>query len=263
MFVDAHCHLERETYGDELPQVMHRARARGLAYFIAVGASRVSGGAIEAVALATQHAEVFAAVGIHPHDAAAADDTHCAVIDQLLSSEQVVALGEVGLDYYYDNAPREQQRQVFRRFLTMARKHNKPVMLHIRDAHRDCWEDLDAVGLPEAGGVVHCFTAGVAEAEAYLSRGLYLSIPGVVTFKNALPLREAVGVIPQDRMLIETDCPYLAPVPHRGKRNEPAFVVDTAAAIAALRGISADEVGVMTTANAIRLFALPKLSEPD
>ena len=263
MFVDAHCHLERETYGDELPDVMDRARARGLAYFIAVGASRVSGGAKEAVALAEQHSEVFAAVGIHPHDAASADDAHCGVIDGLLRSDRVVSLGEVGLDYYYDNAPRDQQRQVFRRFLAMARKHNKPIMLHIRDAHQDCWEDLDAIGLPEAGGVVHCFTAGVPEAEAYLSRGLYLSIPGVVTFKNAVPLRDAVCAIPQDRMLIETDCPYLAPVPHRGKRNEPAYVVDTAAAIGALRGISADEVGAATTANAIRLFGLPQPSEID
>ena len=263
MFVDAHCHLERETYGDELPQVMDRARARGLAYFIAVGASRVSGGAEEVVALSERHPEVFAAVGIHPHDAAQADDAHCNVIDRLLERERVVCLGEVGLDYYYDNSPRDQQRQVFRRFLTMARKHNKPVMLHIRDAHRDAWEDLDAVGLPDAGGVVHCFTAGVAEAEAYLSRGMYLSIPGVVTFKNAVPLREAVCVIPHDRMLIETDCPYLAPVPHRGKRNEPAFVVDTATAIGTLRGISADEVGAMTTANAVRLFGLPTPSEAD
>jgi TatD DNase family protein len=259
MLIDAHCHLEKATFGDELDQVIGRAEAAGLVNLIAVGASGVAAGADEALALTERYPHIFAAVGIHPHEAQAAHDEPAAVahIDACLRHPKAVALGEVGLDYYYTQSPVVVQNSVFRTFLRMARAHDKPLMLHIREAHADCYVALDEVGLPSKPGVVHCFTAGVAEAKNYLDRGMYLSIPGVVTFKNAGPLREAVQYAPLDRLLVETDSPYLAPVPHRGKRCEPAFVVQTALAVAALRGIELAEVEQQTTANAQRLFGLP------
>lgn len=257
MFIDAHCHLEQETYGAELTAVIERAQAAGLTHFIAVGASRVTGGAHEAVALAERLPFVYASVGIHPHEAASADAASVAKIETLLAHPKVVSLGEVGLDYYYDNSPRDVQQDVFRQFLHMAKRVNKPIMLHIRDAHPDAWKLIDEVGLPPRGGVVHCFTGGPKEAQAYLERGMHLSIPGVVTFKSAENLREAITTAPLDRLMLETDCPYLAPVPHRGKRNEPAFIASTAAAVAALRGMTASELGQQTSANACRFFALP------
>ena len=189
MWIDAHCHLERETYGDEVDAVVARAQAAGLSHLVAVGASRGTAGAHEAVALAQRLAPVFATAGIHPHDAAAASPATMAELDVLLRQPKVVAVGEVGLDFFYNNAPKEVQRRAFIGFLEQAQAHDLPIMMHIREAHAECLELLDGVGLPAAGGVIHCFTGGPAEAEAYLARGLYLSIPGVVTFKSAGLLR--------------------------------------------------------------------------
>ncbi len=259
MLTDAHCHLEVETYGDALPGVMQRARAAGVGRFIAVGASGITDGAEEALRLATREADVYAAVGIHPHEAhlAAAQPASLARLEQCLAQPRAVSLGEVGLDYHYDAATAALQKQLLPQFIAMACRHAKPLMLHVRDAHDDCLAILDAQPLPPRPGVVHCFTAGVREAQAYLARGFYLSIAGVVTFKNAAALREAVQQTPVERLLVETDCPYLTPVPHRGKRNEPALVVHTAAVVAELKGISAAELARQTSANAARLFALP------
>jgi TatD DNase family protein len=256
MYVDAHCHLERETYGAELEDVIARARAAGLQHFIAVGASGVSAGARQVVALAEAHPFVSAAVGIHPHEAAGSTPAHEAVIAELIGHPRVVALGEIGLDYHYDSSPRPVQREVFARLLALARDRNVPVMLHVREAHEDTWAILDRVGLPARGGVVHCFTGGPDEAREYLARGMMLSIPGVITFKNAAPLREAVRAAPLDRLLIETDCPYLAPIPYRGKRNEPAYLVATAAAVGALKGLTGEALGEATRQNAQRFFGL-------
>jgi TatD DNase family protein len=254
MWTDAHCHLEEETYGALLPQVLARARTAGVTRMIAVGASRVADGAREAVALAAQHPDVYATCGIHPHDAARADDDAFVAVERLLSG--AVAVGEVGLDYYYDHAPRDLQRRVFKRFLHLARKTNLPIMLHVRDAHQDCCLCVDEVGLPARGGVVHCFSAGAEEAHQYLLRGMLLSIPGIVTFKKATALQDAVRMIPADRLLVETDCPYLAPVPMRGQRNEPSFLVHTGATVAALRDVSVEELARTTSANATRFYGL-------
>jgi TatD DNase family protein len=174
-----------------------------------------------------------------------------------LEAPEAVALGEVGLDYHYGLEHRAVQLEVFESFTRMAARRDVPLMMHVRDAHEDCLRVLDQVGIPPRGGVIHCFTAGPEQAAAYLARGLYLSIPGVVTFKNAAPLRAAVPHIPPSRLLVETDCPYLAPVPMRGKRNEPAFVAHTAAAVAALSGRSPAEVAKDSTRAAQTLFALP------
>lgn len=259
-WVDAHCHLEIATYGQELPAVLERAEAAQVRWFIAVGASNGAVGAGEAVRLAQTTANIMASVGIHPHDAHLADSAAMAQIESYLAEPKVCCLGEVGLDYYYEHSPRAQQQQVLREFLHMAKRCNKPVMLHIRDAHQDALAILDEIGLPDQGGMIHCFTADTATAQAYLTRGMYLSIPGVVTFRNAQGLRDAIPTIPSDRLLLETDCPYLAPVPMRGQRNEPAYLAHTAAAVATIRGISIPSLAAQTSANAARLFGLPQVS---
>lgn len=259
MYVDAHCHLEKHTFGDELAAVIERAFAAGLTKIVAVGATRVVAGAHEAVALAQTDERIYATAGVHPHDVAKARDEDFAVVASYLSHPRVVSLGEIGLDYHYDFAPRELQIRRFEEQLTLAKTANLPVMLHTREAHSDTLACLDEIGLPERGGVVHCFTGTPAEAKDYLDRGMYLSIPGVVTFKgkSSEPLREAVrDIIPLERMFIETDSPYLAPVPYRGKRNEPAYVVETAAKIAELRGLSVEELGRATAQNAENFFQL-------
>ena len=257
MLVDAHCHLERATYGDEVDAVIERARRAGVGGLVAVGAGGITEGAREAVALAGRYAGIWAAVGIHPHDIHLANERDFAAIAELLAAPKVVALGEVGLDYHYDRATGELQRAALARFCRLAEVHRQPLMLHVRDAYPDALKVLDDAGVPAAGAMVHCFTGGPAEAEAYLARGLMLSIPGVVTFRNAAPLREAVPLIPADRLLLETDSPYLAPVPHRGRRNEPALVAVTAAFVATLRGTSAEALAAQTTANARAFFGLP------
>jgi TatD DNase family protein len=253
-FIDAHCHLEQGTYGEALPEVMARAQQAGLSHLVAVGASRVTAGAHEALALAQAHDHVYAAVGIHPYEAGEADVAAMAEIDAMLAHPKAVSLGEVGLDYYQGPAPHSVQRQVFEAFLRMAQQHNKPIMLHIREAHADAWACIDRAGLPDTKGVVHCFTAGPQEAKEYLARGMYLSIPGVVTFKNAQTLREALPHIPLDRLLLETDSPYLAPVPYRGRRNEPSFLPATAQAVADVLGMPLARLASHCHANTRRLF---------
>lgn len=256
MYIDAHCHLERHTFGDQIDEVIDRAFAAGLSHMVAVGASRVAEGADEAIALAERHGAIYATAGIHPHDAAKATGADIAAIDCAARHVKVVSVGEIGLDYYYDYAPKDVQRQVFEKQIAIAHAVDKPIMLHIRDAHDDAYAVLDSSGVPRAGGIVHCFTAGPREAEEYLKRGMHLSIPGVVTFAKSVALQEAVKAIPLERMLIETDTPYLAPVPFRGKRNEPAYVVHTAAKIAELRGSTTEAVGAATRTNALRIFRI-------
>lgn len=259
MYIDSHCHLEQQTFGDELDAVIERAHAAGVSRMVAVGASRVSVGAGEAVQLAESKPSIFATAGVHPHDAGKMSDEDLAKIASYLSHPKVVSVGEIGLDYHYDYAPRDVQIRRFEQQLELAKEAALPVMLHTREAHDDTLACLDRVGLPERGGVVHCFTGDSRQAADYLDRGMLLSIPGVVTFKgkSADPLRQAVrDVIPTQRLLVETDSPYLAPHPHRGKRNEPAYVVETAAKVAELKGMSVAELGQLTARNAIEFFGL-------
>jgi len=256
MFVDAHCHLEKTTYRAELDAVVQRAIDIGIVRFVAVGSSRVSRGADEAVELAERLDAVFATAGIHPHEAAKAEDADFERIEGHLAHPKVVSLGEIGLDYHYDKSPRDVQRAVFHQQLQMGRRHERPVMLHVREAHEDCLRLLDEVGLPNRGGVVHCFSGGPDEARDYLDRGMMLSIPGIVTFDNAHALRDAVAMTPIERLLTETDCPYLAPVPYRRTRNEPAFIVETVRCVAKIKGISVEQTGRITAQNAITLFGM-------
>jgi len=254
--VDSHCHLDFEDFHDDLPAVMDRARAAGIVAMVCVGAGGDLATAERAAALASKEPDVFAAVGIHPHDAAKITPDFWPVLEKLAKAPRVVGIGETGLDYYYDHSPRQVQREVFVRFLELSVWANLPIICHVRDAHEDAIEVLRAGPIPSAGGVIHCFTGNAEQARAYLDLGLYLSFSGVITFKKAEDVRQAAAMAPADRILVETDAPYLAPVPHRGRRNEPAFVQQTLEALAQIRGMSLELAAETTTANAFRLFDL-------
>jgi TatD DNase family protein len=255
--IDTHCHLDFPDLAVQLPDVLARARGIGVVAMICIGSGKDLGNARAAVALAAQERDVFAAVGIHPHDVGTMTEADWQALDELARAPRVVGIGETGLDYHYDHSPRDAQRDAFRRFIRLARQVRLPVICHIRDAHEEAARILADEGAGEVGGVIHCFTGGPADARRYLDLGLHLSLSGILTFKNAQPIRDAASAAPLDRLMVETDAPFLAPVPHRGKQNEPAFVLETLTCLAGLRGLSIDETAALTTANARRLFALP------
>jgi len=262
MLIDSHCHLEPKDFvtpdgADERPAVLDRARAAGVEAFICVGSGSSLDEVRNAVAMAEAHADVWAAVGIHPHDAARVPDGAYEEIERLAASHpRVVAVGETGLDYHYEHSPAAEQQETLRRFIAIARRTKRPLSLHIRDAHADAARILEEERADEVGGVIHCFTGDLRDAQGYVGIGFHISLSGVVTFKSAEPIREAAAWVPLDRLLVETDCPFLAPVPLRGKRNEPAYITHTAAAVAALRGLSPEEFGAATTRNCRTLFRL-------
>jgi TatD DNase family protein len=207
--------------------------------------------------MAEAHPDIWAAVGIHPHDAARIPEGAIEEIERLAGEHpRVVAVGETGLDYYYAHSPAAEQQETLRRFIAMARRTRKPLSLHIRDAHPDAIRILGEEGARDVGGVIHCFTGDLGNARAYIDLGFHISLSGVVTFKSATGVREAAAWAPVERLLIETDCPFLAPVPLRGKRNEPAYITHTAAAVASLRGQDPLDFAAATTANARTLFRL-------
>ena len=255
--VDSHCHLEPKDFGDEREQVIARARDAGLVALVCVGSGASRDEVSNAVALAESHVAIFAAVGIHPHDVARAPAGALDEIERLATSHpRVVAVGETGLDYYYDHSPRDAQKDALRSFVQIARRAHKPLQLHIRDAHDDALRICAEERAGEVGGSVHCFTGTADEARRWLDLGFHISFSGVVTFKSAGALREAAALVPSERLLVETDCPFLTPVPLRGKRNEPAYVVHTARALAAARAVPVETIAAETTANARRLFHL-------
>jgi TatD DNase family protein len=257
MLIDSHAHLDFEDYRADLDAVIARARAAGVGRVVLIGLWRAPGQFGNALALATAQPDYFAAtVGIHPHECAQVPEEDWRLMEQAAKDPRVVGVGETGLDFHYDLSPREVQEASFRRSIAAARAAGKPVVVHVREADEACARVLGEEGVPASGGVIHCFTGDWSRAKAYLDLGLYLSVAGVVTFKAADDLRDAVRRAPRDRLLIETDCPFLAPVPFRGKRNEPAHVAHTAAKVAELWGTSVDEVGEVTSENARRLFRL-------
>jgi TatD DNase family protein len=210
-----------------------------------------------AVAWAESQPDIWAAVGIHPHDAARIPDGAMEEIERLATTHpRVVAVGETGLDYHYNYSPPAEQQETMRRFCGIARRAKKPLSLHVRDAHADVLGILTEEHADDVGGVIHCFTGDLRDAQAYVALGFHISLSGVVTFKSASAIREAASWVPLDRLLVETDCPYLAPIPMRGKRNEPAYIAHTAAFVAALRGLDLAEFGAATTRNARTLFGL-------
>jgi TatD DNase family protein len=260
VLIDSHAHLDFAEYGADLDDIVARARAAGLVHIVVIGQWREGAGmkaALDAVKLAERDRTFFTATaGIHPHDAAQATDADFSELEAICARTSVTAVGECGLDFHYDRSPRDVQREVFVRQLRLARKLDKPAVIHTREADVETAEILRAE-LGPAGGVIHCFTSDWTAAQRYLDLGMSLSFSGVLTFKNADAVREAAQKAPLDRVLVETDCPFLAPIPLRGKRNEPAYVAHTAARLAELRGLPPADLALATTGNARRALRLP------
>lgn len=253
MLVDTHAHLDMKDFDRDRETVLQRARDSGVGVVITVGYDLQS--SLRAVRLANDYDFVFAAVGVHPHDASTVTPQVAKTIEELCSSPKVVAVGEIGLDYYRNLSPRDTQERVFRLFLGIAREKKLPVVIHERNASKECLEILEQEWHNMSGGVMHCFSGTWDMAQRLLEMGLYLSFGGPVTFLNARN-KEVVKRVPLPRLLLETDCPYLAPEPFRGKRNEPAFVRIVAEKIAELKGVRLEELALQTSLNATRLFGL-------
>lgn len=260
MYVDSHAHIDGEAFDADRDDVVARARASGVRWILNVGTGDPHGGSLErAVAVAERYEGVYAAVGVHPHDAKLYDEEAERRLVKILSGGgRVVGLGEIGLDYHYDHSPRDVQREVFARQLRLARDMGFPVIIHSREADDDTLSTLRAeLAGTNTRGVMHCFGGGPELAEGALSLGFMISFAGNVTFKKADNLREVAARVPDESLLVETDCPYLSPVPLRGRRNEPAHVVETVRFLAELREQDASEVGRFTSENFARLFSLP------
>jgi TatD DNase family protein len=259
MFIDSHAHIDGPEFDTDRDEVIQRAQAAGVSTILNVGTGDPHSGALErAIELGRSHESIYTAVGTHPHDARLYDDQVENKIRRLLESgERVLAWGEIGLDFHYDNSPRDVQVAVFKRQLHAARDCNLPVIIHTREAESETIDILncDYHGA-ERRGVFHCFSGSGDLAKRAIDLGFMISFSGIVTFKKASELREIARQVPLDRLLIETDCPYLAPTPHRGKRNEPAYVVEVARCLAELHGLEIDELGHITAENFARFFRL-------
>lgn len=268
MFVDSHAHLDGEQFDSDREQVIARARDTGVRTMVAIGNGDGPPHLDAGIQLANQHPFVYATVGIHPHEARLADEPAYQMMEQLARHPKVIAWGEIGLDYYYDHSPRETQKQVFARQMELAAAAKLPLVIHCRpsDGSENAWEDClglirDRWAQKGLGGILHCFTGNWTQAKRVLDMGFVISFAGNITFPKAQQIREAALEVPLDRMLIETDSPYLAPVPHRGKRNEPAFIKETARKMGELRGLSMDEVGEQTSSNFYNYFKIAEMAE--
>jgi TatD DNase family protein len=254
MFVDSHCHLNYKDLAEDQQAVLERARARGVEQMLNI-ATRESEWD-DVLATAMREPDVWATVGIHPHEADQHSHVDTAKLVERARHPRVAGIGESGLDYYYDHSDRDRQQASFRAHIAAARETGLPIVVHTRDAEEDTAAILaDQMGKGAYPGVIHCFTASGAFADIALDLGFYISISGIVTFKNAKDLQQTAARLPLDRLLIETDAPFLAPVPHRGKTGEPSFVVDTAHFLAELRGEHVEELAEATTRNFRKLFA--------
>ena len=253
MFIDSHCHLNYKGLAEDQAAVIERARAAGVSTMLNISTRESEWD--DVVGVAERHADVWASVGIHPHEADAHPDVDTAKLIERAQHPRIVAIGETGLDYFYDKSDREQQQRSFRSHIVAARETGLPLIVHTRAAEDDTASILtEAMGEGAYTGVIHCFTASDAFARIALNLGFYISISGIVTFKNAKDLQATAAKIPQDRLLIETDSPFLAPVPHRGRACEPAFVADTARFLAILRDEPVDELARTTSENFRMLF---------
>ena len=256
MLIDTHTHIHGTEFDSDRDLALTRARSAGVEACVAVGTDVED--SRRAIELAGKHSDVVAAVGVHPHEAKTIDDAAYQALDGLAQEPRVVAYGEIGLDYYYEHSPREAQRGHFTGQIAIASRYKLPLIIHTRDA----WDDTFAIleTQPHVGGVFHCFTGSLAHAQRAIGCGFFISFSGIVTFAKSHELQEVARRIALDRVLIETDCPFLAPVPYRGRRNEPAYVTEVAKKIAELRGISVEEVARRTTENARRCF--PRVGPP-
>jgi TatD DNase family protein len=255
-FFDSHAHLEGKEFGDDVDAALSRAEQAGITDIVLIGASEGFDSNPKAIALAETRPWLYATVGVHPHDAKLVDDECLAKVRALAAHDKVVGIGETGLDYHYDLSPREEQRAAFRQFIRMAKELSLPIVVHTREAEDDTIAILREEDAAAVGGVIHCFTGTEKLATAALDLGFAISFSGVLTFRNADPLRAIAKSLPHDRVLVETDCPFLTPVPYRGKRNEPAFIVFTVQTLASLWGVEPEEVKRITGANAARLFGV-------
>jgi TatD DNase family protein len=253
MLIDSHCHLEYKGLVEDQPAVLARARAAGVGGFLSISTREREWNQV--IATAEREADVWASVGIHPHEADAHADLGEAALLTAAEHPRVIAIGETGLDYYYDHSDRETQKALFRKHISVARKTGLPIIIHTRDAEDDTaailTEEMEQGAYP---ALIHCFTASADFAHKVLDLGLTISISGIVTFKNAKDLQAIAATLPEDRLLVETDAPFLAPVPNRGKVCEPSFIADTARFVAELRGVSPEALADSTTANFRRLF---------
>jgi len=256
--VDTHCHLDPAYFPAGPDAALARAEAAGVGGFVVIGVGRDLAPARAAVELAkAAPSKIAAVVGVHPHDAVTLDDAAFEALAALAADPVVVAVGEIGLDYHYDHSPRDVQRAVFIRLVALARAVKKPIVIHTREAAADMLAILDSEGARDVGGVIHCFSEDLPFARSALDLGFDLSFSGIVTFKSARAVQEVAAWAPEGRILVETDSPYLAPVPLRGKPCEPAYIVHTAARVAALRGVSPEALADVTTRNAERRFGRP------
>jgi len=254
MFTDSHCHLNYKGLVEDQQAVLERARAAGVSAMLNISTRQSEWD--EVIGLAERESDVWASVGIHPHEADAHPDVQTANLVERAAHPRVVGIGESGLDYYYDHSGRERQRDSFRAHIAAARETGLPIIVHTREAEADTHAILsEEMGKGAYTGVIHCFTASQDFADKALDLGLYVSISGIVTFKNAKELQSSAKMIPSDRLLIETDAPFLAPVPHRGRPCEPAFVADTARFLAGLRGENVEALAERTSANFRTLFS--------
>lgn len=254
MLIDSHCHLDYLAREGEMEPAVERARAAGLGGMLTI--STTLSGFPDVLAIAERYDDVWCSVGVHPHEAEEEGQETADRLVKLTDHSKVVGIGETGLDYYYEHSPREAQQRSFRAHIAAARQTGLPLIVHTRDAEADTIGILqEEMAAGAFTGVIHCFSSDKALAEAALALGLYISVAGIVTFKKAEAIREAVEAVPLDRLLVETDAPYLAPVPLRGKRNEPANVVHTAAKVAELKGLTPEALAAATTENFHRLFA--------
>ena len=256
--IDSHTHLDMPQFRKDVDKVIERARRSGIIAMITIGISLDSSRA--ALAFAESHDDIYCTVGWHPHGAHELTEDEIMALKKLAKNPKVVAWGEIGLDYYRDRAPRDKQQTCFRQQIRLARECGLPVVIHDRDAHGDTLRILKEESADEVGGVFHCFSGDWTFARKCLDMGFYISIPGTVTYNNAGEQREVVKRCPMDRLMVETDAPYLTPVPYRGKRNEPSYVVLTARKVAELRNRPLEEISEQLTINTIRLFGLKDIN---
>ena len=268
MYIDSHTHLDGKQFAADREQVIARAREAGVTTIVAIGNGDGPPTLDAGIRLAEKYPFIYATIGIHPHEAQLADEASYLEMERLARHPKVIAWGEIGLDYFYDHSPRETQQQVFARQMELAADAKLPIVIHCRpsDNSDNAWEDclgmIESQWAPKGlGGILHCFTGNWPQGKRALDMGFMISFAGNITFPKAQQIRDAALEVPLDRMLIETDCPYLAPVPHRGKRNEPAFVVETARKLGELRGLSAEEIGERTSRNFYDFFKLAEIVE--
>ena len=254
MLFDTHAHYDDDKFMKDRHEVIERAHNSGVAYILNAAADIAS--SVESISLAQEFDYVYCAVGVHPHNVDGLSDNTITTLSDFATNKNVVAIGEIGLDYYYDTAPREIQKYWFTRQINLAKALKLPVIVHDRDAHEDVMNIIKNENVKEIGGVLHCYSGSVEMAKELLKNNFYISIGGAVTFKNAKTILEVVKYIPNDRLLLETDCPYMTPEPHRGKRNDSSLMYLTAEKIAQIKGLTFEEIALLTTDNGKKLFKI-------